>query len=85
MAKRRYYPAPKCPRCGKEDSWVSDTRYTSDEIIRMRRCGFCDWKWWTRQFPEESIDPAKERIKIPSFKNTPIGGPTPPVRVVPVD
>ena len=51
----------------------------------MRRCGFCDWKWWTRQNPEESIDPAKECIKIPTFKNIPKGGPLPPVRVVPVD
>ena len=77
MAVRKYYPAPPCPKCGKQGaqcSSVKNTEYTREgEIIRTRVCNFCDWKWWTRQSKETSIDPAKERIFIPCFNAVPRG------------
>ena len=77
MPQRKYYPAPQCPKCGKQGaqcSRVVNTEYTREnEIIRHRECLHCGWRWWTRQQVETSIDPAKERVFIPNFKDTPRG------------
>ena len=74
MPARKFYPAPACPKCGKQGpgcSHVKDTAYTDDEILRHRECDFCGWKWWTRQSEERSINPNNHRVVIPDFKNIP--------------
>ena len=53
MAARNLYPSPECPRCGKSINRVKNTYYTDDgRICRTRQCDFCEWKWWTLQYPE---------------------------------
>ena len=44
---------------------VKNTYYTDDgRICRTRQCGFCEWKWWTLQYPESNIDPATTLVRI---------------------
>ena len=65
MGARNLYPAPKCPRCGKQMNRVKNTYYTDDgRICRTRQCDFCEWKWWTLQYPESNIDPATTLVRI---------------------
>ena len=65
MAARNLYPAPECPKCGKFINRVKNTYYTTDgRICRTRQCGICEWKWWTLQYPELNIDPAKTLVRI---------------------
>ena len=71
MAARNLYPAPECPRCGKSINRVKNTYYTEDgRIVRTRTCDFCEWKWWSVQYPESNIDPAKYRICIERWGST---------------
>ena len=68
MAARSLYPAPVCPKCGKSINRVKNTYYTTDgRIVRTRACEFCEWKWWTLQYPETNVDPAKYIVRIPKF------------------
>lgn len=68
MGARKLYPAPECPKCGKKVSRVKNTYYTKDgRIARTRECAFCQWSWWSVQYPEHSVDPAKFRMVIPKF------------------
>jgi len=75
MTTRKFYPAPACPKCGKQGpqcSKVKNTAYLEgDIIIRHRECQFCGFKWWTKQTPEANIEPDKEILVIPDFKNNP--------------
>lgn len=72
MAVRKLYPNPECPRCGKTHSRIKNTYYTKDgRICRYRQCEFCEWKWWSLQYPEHNIDPAKFRLTIPKFTKGP--------------
>ena len=66
MAARNLYPAPECPKCGKNHmNRVKNTYYTEDgRICRTRQCEFCEFKWWTLQYPETNIDPSKLRLQI---------------------
>ena len=44
---------------------VKNTYYTDDgRICRTRQCGFCEFKWWTLQYPETNIDPATTLVRI---------------------
>lgn len=68
MAARKLYPAPECPKCGKTTSRVKNTYYTKDgRIARTRECELCQWSWWSVQYPEHNLDPAKWRLSIPKF------------------
>ena len=68
MAPRTHYPAPVCPKCGKRDNRVKNTYYTEDDrILRTKICNCCDWRWWTIQYPEQNLNPAKFSIHIPRF------------------
>ena len=68
MAARNLYPAPACPKCGKKINRVKNTYYTTDgRIVRTRTCDFCEWKWWSVQYPETNIDPSKYCVHIPNF------------------
>ena len=68
MAARSLYPNPTCPKCGKTLNRVKNTYYTTDgRIVRTRTCEFCEWKWWTLQYPETNVDPAKYIVRIPKF------------------
>ena len=65
MAARNLYPAPECPKCGKFLNRVKNTYYTEDgRICRTRQCDFCEWKWWTLQYPELNLDPGKYKLQI---------------------
>ena len=68
MGARNLYPAPVCPKCGKTLNRVKNTYYTTDgRIVRTRTCEFCEWKWWTLQYPETNVDPSKYIVRIPKF------------------
>jgi len=65
MGARNLYPAPECPRCGKSVNSVKNTYYTDDgRICRTRQCSFCEFKWWTLQYPETNINPATTMVRI---------------------
>lgn len=71
MAARTNYPAPPCPKCGRDGagaSRVANTYYTKQkELVRTRECNFCGWKWWTLQEPEENLLPELYKIHIPRW------------------
>ena len=70
MTTRTNYPTPHCPRCGAagSDSRIKETYYTPDrEIVRIRRCSCCNYRWTTLQ-PEEVILPVEE-YKVISTRN----------------
>ena len=70
MAARNLYPAPECPKCGKSINRVKNTYYTEDgRICRTRSCDFCEWKWWTLQYPESNIDPSTTLVRIDRWGN----------------
>ena len=72
MGARKLYPNPECPKCGKKHSRVKNTYYTKDgRIARTRECGFCEWSWWSVQYPEHNLDPSKWRLSIPKFNSNP--------------
>ena len=49
----------------KSVNHVKNTYYTDDgRICRTRQCAFCEWKWWTLQYPENNIDPATTLVRI---------------------
>ena len=55
MPSKINYPSPRCPRCGAagSDSRIRETYYTPDrEIVRIRRCSCCGFRWTTIQQAE---------------------------------
>jgi len=51
-----------CPQCGGSRTYVVATYHTEhDELIRRRRCDFCNHRWYTRQQPEQPV--SQYRIK----------------------
>jgi len=70
MAARVNYPVPPCPKCGWGTNRVKNTYYSEDgRIVRYRECDDCQWRWWTCQYPELSIDMGKFRIQIPTWRD----------------
>ena len=68
MAARSNYPVPSCPRCNWKTNRVKNTYYSEDgRIVRYRECHDCQWRWWTCQYPEISIDPSKFLVRIPRW------------------
>ena len=70
MRPRTNYPPPRCPKCGAagSDSRIKETYYTPDrEIVRIRRCSCCNFRWTTLQ-PEEVILPV-EQYKVVSTRS----------------
>ena len=57
--------AMKCPKCGKEDSVVLDSRGVEDAIRRRRECEWCgcrfttyeSYKWATKKSLWKEISP----------------------------
>ena len=83
MAARVRYPQPSCTRCGHERTFVKNTMYTDvGEILRLRVCPMCDWKIWTLQAAEETIDTNKYQIRIPTWREP--GAKKKPIQVVPL-
>jgi len=72
MGQRTRYPQPECPKCGNSGhSFVKNTYYSVDnEIVRMRGCKYCGWKWWTIQPIEENLLPNLYQLSIPRFSST---------------
>ena len=65
MAARTLYPKPECPKCGKDETFVKNTYYTDDgEILRNRKCYFCETSYWTLQ-PQEILLPPDYRLEFP--------------------
>ena len=66
MAARNLYPHLSVPSAGRDHmNRVKNTYYTDDgRICRTRQCDFCEWKWWTLQYPENNIDPATTLVRI---------------------
>jgi len=59
------YPSPDCPRCGAagSDSRIRETYYTPDrEIVRIRRCSCCSFRWTTIQQAEVILPVEKYRV-----------------------
>jgi len=68
--QRTKYPTPACPKCGNNVSWVKNTYYTTDgRIVRHRMCDDCEWKWYSVQYPEQSLDLVQYRLVIPKWGN----------------
>jgi transcriptional regulator NrdR family protein len=66
--ERVNYPRPSCPKCGNDRSWVKNTYYTTDgRIVRHRMCDHCEWKWYSVQYPEQSLDLVQYRLVIPRW------------------
>lgn len=65
MAERTLYPKPDCPDCGQSDTFVKNTYYTEDgEILRNRKCYFCESSHWTLQ-QTETLFPDTWRLEFP--------------------
>ena len=65
MPLKTNYPSPDCPRCGAPgfDSRIRETYYTPDrEIVRIRRCSCCSFRWTTIQQPEAILPVEKYRV-----------------------
>ena len=66
---RNRYPVPQFVLSAGSRSIESRTPTTPTDgrIVRTRACEFCEWKWWTLQYPETNVDPAKYIVRIPKF------------------
>ena len=65
MRQRINYPTPDCPRCGTGgfQSRITQTYYTPDnEVVRMRRCCACQFRWTTLQPGEVLLPPDQYRV-----------------------
>ena len=65
MPLKTNYPSPCCPRCGAagSDSRIRETYYTLDrEIVRIRRCSCCNFRWTTIQQPEAILPVDQYRV-----------------------
>ena len=65
MTPRINYPSPRCPRCGAagSDSRIRETYYTPDrEIVRIRRCSCCSFRWTTIQQAEVILPVDQYRV-----------------------
>ena len=65
MTPRINYPSPRCPRCGAagSDSRIRETYYTPDrEIVRIRRCSCCSFRWTTIQQAEVILPVEQYRV-----------------------
>lgn len=71
MGSRTLYPHPECPKCGNSgsgSSYIKNTYYTKNqEIVRMRKCLHCDFRWWTYQEQEVNLSPSAFQVSLPKF------------------
>lgn len=45
-----------CPQCGGKATYVVCTFHTeTEQLVRRRRCKFCDHRWYTIQDPEQPL------------------------------
>lgn len=45
-----------CPQCGGRATYVVCTfRTEAEQLVRRRRCQFCDHRWYTVQDPEQTL------------------------------
>jgi transcriptional regulator NrdR family protein len=45
-----------CPKCSGKSTYVVCTYHTeTEQLVRRRRCRFCDHRWYTIQGPEQPL------------------------------
>ena len=57
----------KCPECCSSSRVITTNRLDDGIVVRRRGCNSCDYRWYTKQLPEECI--SKYNLKwIPNGK-----------------
>lgn len=62
-----------CPECGAARTYVVlSSLLETGWIVRRRKCAGCDYRWYTKQAPEEIVSPYQlvwKKSKVWSLQN----------------